>query len=100
MTDHVQMRHMPDLRDSDGAITLEHCSVMLEKISAALHDFDGQEQFDASIIDPTILLDYFNELFEPPQFQRLFSTEMGKGVLAGIYIHWIMERVREEEDDA
>ncbi len=91
---------MPDLRQDDGVITLEHCSVVLERISKALHDFDGQDDFDASIIDPMILLNYFNELFEPPQFQRLFSSEMGKGVLAGIYIHWIMERVREEEDNA
>ncbi len=92
-------KNMPDLRASDGEITLEHCSVILEYITKALHDFDGQENFDASEISPYGLLDRYNELFEPPQFHRMFGTEMGKGVLAGIYIHQALLRMWEEDLD-
>ncbi len=91
------MKYIPELKASEGEITIEHASVILEKISKALKDFDGQEDFDASIISPYILIDYFNELFEPPQFHRLFSTEMGKGVLAGVYLHWALLRMWNED---
>lgn len=91
------MSQIPDLRPSDGEITIEHCSVVLERISQALQDFDGQDGFDATIISPYVLLDYYNELFEPAQFHRIFSSETGKGVLAGIYLHWALLRMWEAD---
>ncbi len=103
MSDHKQMRDMPDLRHDDGLITLEHCSVILERISQALSEWNGpgdQEDFDASLIDPSILLDFYNDLFVPVQFQRLFATEMGKGVLAGVYLHGALERMNAEDEAA
>lgn len=93
---HVYMRQMPDLRQHSAGITLEHCSVLLEKIGKALGMIDGGDQYDASQIDPTILLDYYNDLFEPEQFARLFSTELGKGILVGVYVHWTLTRAEAE----
>ncbi len=61
---------------------------------------DGGGYFDATEIDPTILLDFYNEIFEPDQFSNMFATEIGKGVLVGCYVYWTLMRVQKEEEEA
>lgn len=89
--------NIPDLRNNNE-ITLEHCSVLLERIGTVLEIIDGQRGFDVtSLINPKLLLAHYEEEFEPEAFARMFLTELGKGVLVGTYIQRLQDRIREEE---
>lgn len=99
-------RMIPDLRDTPE-ITLEHCSVLLEKIEEALNmmeELEGFAQAFVQEIDSNVLLDHYEEHFEVDRFARLFRTEFGKGVLVGSFVQRLFDKIAidmaEGEEDA
>lgn len=94
------MRVIPDLRN-EPEITLEHCSVLLEKIGNTLEVIDGEAGLAvAQAINPEMLLIHFEDTFRPEEFQNLFKTEMGKGVLFGTFMHKALLASQDEGSDA
>ncbi len=93
---------MDSIAKAQAVITDRTKQGLVTKETAPFIDYlntGSSSNFDASEISPYGLLDRYNELFEPPQFHRMFGTEMGKGVLAGIYIHQALLRMWEEDLD-
>lgn len=89
------MRRIPDLRNN-AEITLEHCFVlinhfgqMMDQIEGTVNAFQGM----AEGLDPNLMKDYFEQMFEPEAFQRLFMTEMGKGCLIGAFAQALMSEM-------
>lgn len=91
---------VPDLRHTPE-ITLEHCSVLLEKISQALELIEGTEGYGIEEMDVTPLLHHFEELFEPEAFQKLFMEKsgFGKGILVGTFMTRLLSQVEAEDSD-
>lgn len=90
---------IPDLRQ-DNEITLEHCSVLLEKLGHALDIMDGQvNNFEVHLLNPQRLQEHFEDFFEPEAFTRLFQSPDGKYVLIGTYLMRMQQRMMEMEDD-
>jgi hypothetical protein len=87
------MNLIPDLRNNHE-VTLEHCSVLLEKLATTLQQIEGKQTwFDVTKeIDPSYLQDHYEEFFEGEEFGRLFQTELGKGVLVGTFFQRLLER--------
>src|SRR5690606_26899604 len=95
---HINMR-IPDLRNNPE-ITTEHCSVLLERLSKTFDLMDGQDGFDlTNEIDPQVMKAHYEEWFEVEAFERLFVTEMGKGVLVGSFLHRLLEKMEEADAD-
>lgn len=87
-------KNIPDLRPEFDEITYEHSSVLLERIKAALKIIEGHEYVDLEFVDsinPERMKDIYSNLFEMAEFNRLFQTEFGKGVLVGCFVHQVME---------
>lgn len=91
------MRQIPDLRDTPE-ITLEHCSVLLEKIGKAIDIMEGETGTDVTaLLNPELLKDHYEKFFDLEAFDRLFKTELGKGVLIGSYVQKALEKMKGEE---
>lgn len=91
---------IPDLRDTPE-ITIEHCSVLLEKLGMMLetmYDDPGIRAL-AGEADARQMAEDLGTLFSPEQFQKLFSTELGKGLLVGVFFNRFIlnEDVYDEE---
>lgn len=92
---------VPDLRPDHTEITLEHCWVLINKLGEAFDLLEGTRGVFTEIereINPELLKNHFEELFEPQAFSRLFSTELGKGVLVGTFAQVLLEKVRAEDE--
>ncbi len=88
--------NLPDLQQESG-VTLEHCSVLLEKIGRVLGIMDGIDSYDVvNEINPQLLMEHYEEHFDPPAFARMFKTELGKGVLVGTYVQRLLERIKRD----
>lgn len=80
-------------------VTLEHCSVLQERLGAVLDKAYPHQDLGAIVtnnINPEILKEDILTLFSEPAFLALFDTEMGKGVLIGAFIQ---EFVMNQEDE-
>lgn len=89
--------NIPDLRHNNE-ITLEHCSVLLEKLGEALDIMDGQKNnFEVHRLDPSRLQEHFEDFFEPAAFARMFQSTHGKYVLIGTYLMRMQQRMMEDE---
>ncbi len=89
--------NIPDLR-YDNEITLEHCSVLLERIGKTLEIIEGEQGYlVADKINPRLLLEHYEEHFEPKAFSRMFGTELGKGVLVGSYLQRLLDKIAIQE---
>lgn len=89
--------NIPDLRDN-SEITLEHCSVLLERIGKTLEIIEGEHGYEVTDkINSELLLEHYVEYFEPEAFTRMFGTELGKGVLVGTYLQRLLDRITLEE---
>jgi hypothetical protein len=89
---------IPDLRNH-AEITLEHCHVLVHLFGQTMDQIEGTVnafQGMSDGLDPSLLKDYYEQLFEPEAFQRLFSTEMGKGVLLGAFAQALMSQISED----
>lgn len=93
--------NLPDLRDNPS-ITIEHCSVLLEKLGKCLekmYDDPGIGKL-ASETDAEKMANDLALAFSPEQFHRLFQTELGKGLLVGVFFQrFILDDDDEEVSD-
>jgi hypothetical protein len=82
--------NIPDLRYEHSEVTLEHCSVLLERIPMALGDMyrGDQDEFKeiCEAVDPIRFKADMLSMMEERTFLSLFETEFGKGVLVGAFI--------------
>lgn len=78
--------NIPDLRN-DPEITVEHCSVLLEKLGTMLElVYDDPELKKlASEANPVEIREVLAEHFSPRKFREMFRTDLGKGVLIGVF---------------
>lgn len=93
---------IPDLRVSiHDNITLDHCSVLLEKLRDVITIAEGSEEFSDIVngVDTMEMLELFKELYQPPEFNRLFKSDLGKGVLIGVFTHAVLMTIEQEEED-
>lgn len=78
--------NIPDLRD-EPEITAEHCSVLLEKLGYCLEQMYDDPSIKAVALEADVyaMVTEFTEVFQPTQFSKLFKTELGKGMLIGVF---------------
>lgn len=91
-------KSLPDLRYDHQEFTLEHCSVLLERIAKlfeSVHDVEFGELTDT--IDPDSIREFLLELLSPQELSEIFQTEIGKGFLMGMFIKRLVE-LQESED--
>lgn len=97
------MSYIPDLRASslNDSITLEHCSVLLEKLRDVIAITEDSEDFGyiADNVDLDEMLSMFKEAYQPDEFNRLFKSDLGKGVLIGVYSQMLAESLEKGEED-
>lgn len=81
--------NLPDPQVYDDLVTIEHCSVLQERLGHILNDAYPEENL-ANIatehMDPVRMRLEILELFTPKAFTTMFQTEMGKGVIIGAFI--------------
>jgi hypothetical protein len=95
---------IPDLRDDHDQITLDHCYVLLTRLTEALDTLEGSTGKFADIIenfDPSIIQEDLQKYLDAPEFSRLFKSDFGKGVLVGFYVKalWIKMKGDPDEQD-
>lgn len=81
--------NLPDLREEDGIVTIEHCSVLQERLGLVLEDaYPGQSlnEIINTRINPHSMKEEILELFTPEAFLTMFQTELGKGVIIGAFV--------------
>lgn len=93
--------NIPDLRHESNDISLEHCSVLLERVRATFGIMypEGPEEFEVvcNAIDVGAMQEDYKSWFTPKCFSDLFKTQFGKGVLVGAFLKEIMNENIEEE---
>ena len=94
---------IPDLRPDMDDITLEHCSVILEKLRDTLIALypDDQEEW-GQICDHMDVRNLREDLlgtFSVPAFMRLFRSQFGKGVITGAIMLRMFKEINEIEED-
>ena len=96
------MAKLPDLRADTDFISLDHCYVLIEHIGRMFDIIEGADPGCyaqlAEEIDPTLMQDTLQAHFEPAAFSRLYKTEMGKGILVGIFAKGILEHDEAEDE--
>jgi len=91
---------VPDLRDNPE-ITIEHCSVLLEKLGKMLEIMydDPAIRELAGEADARQMAADLSSSFSADQFHRLFQTELGKGLLVGVFFQRFILGDADETDD-
>lgn len=81
---------IPDLRLEQAEVTLEHCSVLLEKLIEALsttYEGDSLEFQQICLhIDAVRMRRDLLKIFTEKALLKLFSTPFGKGVIVGSFV--------------
>lgn len=81
-------------------ISLEHCSVLLEKLEQALDLLTGAESSGfVREVDSSVMLDHYEEYFSPRHFSHMFASDFGKNVLVGTFVQRLLERTKETFDE-
>lgn len=91
--------HIPDLNQEDGVVTIEHCSVLQERLGQVLEDAYPGQSLDEIIntrINPDTMREEILEMFTPEAFLTMFQTELGKGVIIGAFVQRYILDVEEE----
>lgn len=94
---------IPDLRREDSEISLEHCSVLLERTREALttaypDDLESLTQV-CDVLNPETMKHDFEILFTTTAFMNLFKSQFGKGVLVGALFSAILNEEEDEMED-
>lgn len=73
-------------------VSFEHCSVLLERLQKALIDLGLTNDVIADItdLDVDVMAEELSQMFDKPSFERLFQTELGKGVIIGGYAQGLL----------
>lgn len=91
---------IPDLRD-EPEITIEHCSVLLEKLGDLLSTaYEAPELKQlAGEADADEIRKMLANHFSPKKFRELFKTDLGKGVLIGVFFQELFVTTEDEDAD-
>lgn len=93
---------IPDLQSYDDTVTIEHCSVLQERLGQILDEAFPEENLaviTTEHLDPVRMRTELLELFTPKAFLTMFQTEMGKGVIIGAFIQeYIFSELEEGEE--
>jgi hypothetical protein len=93
--------NLPDLRPEQNEVTLEHCSVLMERLYKTLHEiYNGDPDEFRMIcdqIDPVTMKQDLMTVFTKEAFLRLFQTQFGKGVIVGAFVQRFLIDVEGEE---
>lgn len=83
-------------------VSLEHCSVLLERLQRSLADLGLEKTVIAEItdLDVAMMADELSQMFDEAAFNRLFLTELGKGVIIGGYAQGLLELTKGNIDDS
>lgn len=76
---------IPDLRLSSNEIELDKITILVETIQRAWPDVYSLAP-DVEGWDVVEMRDVLKELLTPREFDGLFATEFGKGVIVGMYL--------------
>jgi hypothetical protein len=98
----MDLRFVPDLRNDSEQVTIEHVSVLQERLAAVLDEAypdEGVARIVTQHFDPEAMKEEILEIFTPAAFLTLFKTEMGKGVLIGAFYQAFIDAPNREEDD-
>lgn len=91
----------PDINQYQDLVTIEHCSVLQERLGAILNDAYPEENLAVIAtehMDPVRMRTELLDIFTPKAFLTMFQTEMGKGVIIGAFIQEHIFSELEEED--
>jgi hypothetical protein len=91
--------NLPDLRQDKGEVTIEHLSVLQERLGQVLDNAypgEGISDIVTSNFDPAVMREDILSIFTEDAFMSLFQTEMGKGVLIGAFYQAYIDSGREE----
>lgn len=81
--------NIPDINQYDDLVTVEHCSVLQERLGQILDDAYPEENLAVIAVehlDPTRMKKELLELFTPKALLTMFQTELGKGVIIGAFV--------------
>lgn len=90
--------HIPDLH-ANAEVTLEHCYILVEYFGKSMDLIEGTVnafQGMADGLDPSLMKDYYESQFEPEAFNRLFGTDLGKGILVGSFAQALLSQMSED----
>jgi hypothetical protein len=86
-------KSFPNLRAHDNEFTLEHCSALLEKLGKLLDSIYIEESFKQIIdeVDSSQMHEDLVDTMGSVQLATLFSSELGQGLILGIFFtHFVM----------
>ena len=79
-------KSFPDLRADHNEFTAEHCSVLLHKLGKLLDQMYGSGMADVDDqVDSEQMREDLLGLFSANQLSKLFETDLGKGLIIGIF---------------
>jgi hypothetical protein len=79
-------RNIPDLRADHNEFTIEHCSVLLERLGTTLDKIYGGGMAElAAEADAERMRDDLISLMSANQLSKLFDDDIGKGLIIGIF---------------
>lgn len=85
----------------DDLVTIEHCSVLQERLGRILQDaYPGEPDIlnvTVNHLNPVFMRDELLELFTAQALLTMFKTEMGKGVIIGAFIQKHLGPLKEIE---
>lgn len=90
---------IPDIYTHDNEFTLEHCSVLLEHLGKCLDKIYGPGHSEvAQQANAEQMQEDLQSLMSSKQLLTLFNSDLGKGLIIGIfYTHFILPHETEEE---
>lgn len=90
---------IPDLRAHQNDFTLEHCSVLQERLGKFLDVTFGPGHSEiASQIDTEAMQEDLLSLMRASQLCTLFEDELGKGILVGLFYARFIDTLELGED--
>lgn len=91
-------RRIPDLRPHDNEFTFEHCSVLCERLGATLSPIytDEMQEIVAQVDSAEMHAD-LTSIMSSTQLAILFQTDVGKGLILGIFFTHFILNVEQEE---
>jgi hypothetical protein len=90
---------IPDLRHDHQEFTLDHCSVLLYKLGKLLDSIElGDNAEAADQMDAVQMREDLLSLWTPQQLSVLFDSEIGKGLIIGVFFtHFVLPITLETE---
>jgi hypothetical protein len=89
---------IPDLRVDHNEFTLEHCSVLLTRLGRTLDViYEAGASSVADQVDTETMRDDLLSCMSANQLSLLFDTELGKGLILGIFFTRFVLPLTEEE---